>query len=216
MAPGWVARALLWWVAASFALAALAYAGLGPKLLGKRPDGALPVWSYAVHGPFLLLGLVSMRFVHLTDPEPPFHEVAPGLFLGRRPTRRDRTAFGSLGVASVLDLCAELPLSAVLGRVSYLTLPVLDAEPPDPAQLRSAVAWIDDQLGRGKVLVHCALGHGRSSTVVAAWLLAHGAPGDALDVEARLRRIRPGVRFTPPQHAALEAFRRTLPTLEPT
>jgi hypothetical protein len=210
--PGWWARLPLLWVASSFLLAAAAYAGLGPGLLGKRADGSLPAWSYLVHGPFLLLGLVTMRAVHLTTAEPPFHEVAPGVVLGRRPTRRDREAYRALGVSAVLDLTAELPASAALtGTERYRTLPVLDAEAPSPAQLAEAVRWID--LARaegGKVLVHCALGHGRSATVVAAWRLAHGATGDALDVEAALRRTRPGVRFTPPQHLALEAWRRSL------
>ena len=212
VAPGWAARLPLFWVSSSFLLAAAAYAGLGPGLLGKRPDGTLPAWSYVVHGPFLLLGLVTMRAVHFATPEPPFHEVAPGVVLGRRPTRRDREQFRALGVSAVLDLTAELPASAALsGAERYRTLPVLDAEPPSPAQLADAVRWIDAALAEGrKVLVHCALGHGRSATVVAAWRLAHGAPGDALDVEATLRRTRPGVRFTPPQHLALEAWRRSL------
>ena len=208
--PWLLAQVLLAWVAVSFALAAAAYAGIGPRMLGKRDDGTLPWWSFLLHGPFLLLGLVSMRLVHLTHDEPPFHEVAPGLFLGRRPSRSDRDAFGRLGVGAVLDLCAELPISAALaGSERYLTLPVLDAEPPTAEQLDRAVRWIDESLPARKVLVHCALGHSRSATVVAAWKLAHGAPGDALQVESELRRTRAGVRFTPAQHLALEAWRRT-------
>jgi hypothetical protein len=204
----WWAGIGLGWVAAAFTLAAAAYAGIGPAALGKRADGTLPASSYAVNGPFLLLGLVSMRMVHLSHAEAPFHQVAPGLFLGRRPTRRDREAFDALGVRSVLDLCAELPRSSLLVGQRYLTLPVLDAEAPTAAQLDEAVRWLDEVLPAGPVLVHCALGHGRSATVVAAWLLAHGAPGDALDVESTLRRIRSGVRLTPPQHTALDAWRR--------
>jgi protein-tyrosine phosphatase len=211
VAPGWLARLPLLWVAASFLLASAGYAGAGPRVLGKRADGTLPAWSYVVNGPFLLLGLVTMRAVHLTSREPPFHEVAPGVLLGRRPTRRDLDAYRALGVTAVLDLCAELPASrALTGGERYLTVPVLDAEPPTPDQLRAAIAWLDAQLPQGRVLVHCALGHGRSATVVAAWQLFHGAGGDALDVEAGLRRTRAGVRFTPPQHLALEAWRRTL------
>jgi protein-tyrosine phosphatase len=110
-----------------------------------------------------------------------------------------------------LDLTAELPATSVLGGTErYLTLPVLDAEPPTASQLARAIAFLDAGEPQGRVLVHCALGHGRSATVVAAWLLAHGAAGDALDVEAGLRRTRAGVRFTPAQHLALEAWRRSL------
>ena len=93
------------------------------------------------------------------------------------------------------------------GTERYLTLPVLDAEAPTADQLDRAVAWLDGALASGPVLVHCALGHSRSATVVAAWQAGHEAQGDALALEADLRRVRPGVRLTPAQHVALDAWR---------
>ena len=55
--------------------------------------------------------------------------------------------------------------------------------------------------------MHCALGHGRSATVVAAWRMARGARGGPAEIEDELRRIRPSVGFTDPQKAALAAWR---------
>ncbi len=46
---------LLAWPAASLLLVGAAYAGLGPRVLGKRPDGRLAWWAVLLLGPFLLL-----------------------------------------------------------------------------------------------------------------------------------------------------------------
>ena len=61
----WSVAALPWrvgmgWVALSFGLAALGYAGAGGALYAKRADGSIPAWSLLVHAPFLLLGALSL------------------------------------------------------------------------------------------------------------------------------------------------------------
>jgi protein-tyrosine phosphatase len=45
----------------------------------------------------------------------------------------------------------------------------------------------------GPVYVHCALGHGRTATVVLAYLLATGQVATLREGLARLRTLRPGV-----------------------
>lgn len=210
LVPFTAARVLAGWVAVSFGAAALAYAGLGPRLLGKRATGDLPLWSLALNGPFLLTGLASMRFVRMGIGEAPWHEIAPGVLLGRRPSRLDRASFRSLGVTAVLDLCAELPATRTLtGTEHYKLLPVLDYEAPTLAQLEEAVAFVEAHRATGKVLVHCALGHSRSATVVAAWRMATD-PREVDAVEADLRAARPGVLFTEPQREVLRAWRERL------
>ncbi|MBX2802849.1 MAG: dual specificity protein phosphatase family protein [Myxococcales bacterium] len=204
------------WSALSFGLAAAAYAGLGPGVLGKRADGALPPWSIVLNGPFLLFGLASMRFVNATSPAQAYDRVAPGLLLGRRPTGADVEAVDALDVCAVVDLCAELPRSRLWsGDEVLLMVSVLDAMAPSQAQLAQAVSFIDAHLHQGPVLVHCALGRSRSATVVAAWMLARGHCGTVAEAEAALRVERPSVWFTPPQAAALEAFRVSLGTPSP-
>jgi hypothetical protein len=184
---------------------------VGPRVMGKREDGELPWWSLLLNGPFLVLGLGSMRMIHIGAGEPPWTEVSPGVLLGRRPSRRDVGAYRALGVTAVVDLCAELPASrAMTGREAYLLLPVLDSEAPSHAQLTEAVRWIDQHLGEGKLFVHCALGHSRSAMVVAAWQMARGAPGGPDELEAELKRARPSVMFTSPQREALRSWRRQL------
>ncbi|MCB9687703.1 MAG: dual specificity protein phosphatase family protein [Alphaproteobacteria bacterium] len=212
---GWLATAALpWlplrilaaWIALSFTLAAWGYASAGARVLGKRADGELPAWSFLIHGPFLLLGLVSMRLFHARGTEHPWDEVVPGLWLGRRPMRSDRAAFARLGAVAVVDLCAELPASRALqGTERYLALPVLDAEAPTAEQLERGVAWLDAEIQRGPVYVHCALGHSRSATLIAAWRMLH-APVGIDEVEAELRAERDNVWFTPAQRTALQRW----------
>lgn len=213
---GWAFAIPFAWGSVSFALAALAYAGLGAGTLGKRADGALPLWSRVAHGPFLLTGLASMRLFHAGVPRTPWHEVGPGVLLGRRPTRADATAFAAEGFTAIVDLCAELPATRLYDpRVhAYLALPVLDHEGPTTPQLDAAIAWIERVRADpgAKVLVHCALGRGRSATVVAAWWIARGDPrvasasvADVDAVEAALRNVRP-ISLSDDQRAALGAW----------
>ena len=206
-APWWWFSLLALWVGGSMGLASLAYASLGASMLGKREDGTLPAWSFVLHGPFLLLALVSMRVVNGSSGEAVFDRVARGVLLGRRPSGRDRGRVRAVAPAAVVDLCAELPRSRVLsGEEAYLPLPVLDGMAPTEAQLDLALDFVDGHRERGPVLVHCALGHSRSATVVIAWLLASGQQPSIGAAEAALQAIRPGVVLTPAQRDRLTAW----------
>ncbi|WP_446893576.1 dual specificity protein phosphatase family protein, partial [Acinetobacter sp. NS4_7] len=58
-------------------------------------------------------------------------------------------------------------------EISYLSVPVLDHAYPSRSQLMRALQWIHQQRMRGEtVVVHCALGRGRSVMVAAAYLWA--------------------------------------------
>ncbi len=177
-----MAYALLW-PALSVALVVAAYAGVGPRLFGKRPDGSLPWWSWLLNGPIILL---AWSVWHLWRPfgGPCAHEVAPGIWLGRRPFARDLPP----GVA-VVDLVAELPAAwgVPKGRM-YLCLPTLDAMAPSAEDLR-AISAIE-----GPVYIHCAQGRGRSAAAVAALLLARGLAATPEEAVRLLKSKRPGVR----------------------
>src|SRR3954469_17281813 len=79
---GWL---LLLWPGVSFLLVAAAYAGLGPRVYGKRADGRLAGWAVLVLLPFLLLTWLVWHLGRLVQRGPACHEIAPGLWLGRRP-----------------------------------------------------------------------------------------------------------------------------------
>jgi protein-tyrosine phosphatase len=190
---------LLLWPALSFLLIAAAYAGLGPGVCGKRPDGGLAWWAVLLLFHYLLLTWGVWHLQRLLSREPACNEVVPGLWVGRRPLARELPP----GTDLVVDLTSEFPepRGVVVGR-SYVCLPTLDALAPPVAQMRELVkqvaAW------PGTALVHCAAGHGRSALVAAAVLLARGLAADPKEAQQLVRKARPGVSLNRPQRRLLE------------
>jgi protein-tyrosine phosphatase len=192
---GW----LLLWPAFSYLLIAAAYARLGPRVCGKRPDGGMAWWAVLLLLPFLLATWFGWRVIRHFTREACCHEVAPGVWVGRRPLPGDLPSDATL----IIDLTAEFPVrKAVRHGRTYLCVPTLDATAPDAAALREAVetaaAW------PGPVYIHCALGHARSATAAAAVLIRRGLAADADEAVARLQRARPRVRLEKPQQRLLE------------
>lgn len=106
---------------------------------------------------------------------------------------------------AVLDVTCELPLQ--LAPPAYLNLAVWDTHAPTPAQIERGVAWALGQRAAGcPVLVHCAHGHGRSATVLAAILIAEGAAAGPAEAEALMKAQRPRVRLNKRQMGALKAW----------
>jgi hypothetical protein len=191
--------------ALSFLLVAVAYFGAGPRLLFKKANGRRHPVAWLVHWPYFALTAFSYRFSLLISREAAFVQVAPNVFLGRRLTARE--AKHSEQWLAVLDLVAEMPESQPLREVAnYRSLPILDATAMTLDQLRDAVEWVKQHAATGAVYVHCALGHGRSATVVAAYLLACGLASNAKSAVKHVRELRPGVRLKPPQRKVLDAF----------
>jgi protein-tyrosine phosphatase len=196
---GW-AWALLW-PAFSFGLVAAGYAGLGPCIFGKRSNGRLAWWAVLALLPYLLILWTLWHLQRCLSRAPVCHEVAPGIWLGRRPLGHELPA----GVVLVVDLTAEffVARSVRTGR-DYLVLPTLDGTAPQEAALREMVARLAEH--PGPVYLHCAAGVGRSALLAAAVLLARGLAEDHHQAEARLRQARPGVRLTPPQRRLLKVL----------
>ena len=199
-------RGVGWAAALAFGLVALAYFWGGPKVLLKRPDGRRPRWAWLIFCPYLVLNELAWGLACRAGREAPFDTVAPNLFLGRRLSACEARRLGP-GWVAVLDLAAEFAEVASLRAVAaYASFPVLDATAPSLADLAAAVSWLRVQTQRGPTFVHCALGHGRSATVVAAYLLATdpaATPDSALEA---IRAVRPGVALNAPQRARLAEY----------
>jgi hypothetical protein len=191
--------------ALSFGLVAVAYFGAGPRFLFKRASGRRHPAAWLVHWPYFSLTALAYRLAVLFSRESTYAEVAPNVFLGRRLTLRE--ARRTEGWIAVLDLAAELPESRPLRELAnYRSLPVLDATAPSREQLCDAVEWLKQHVASGLVYVHCALGHGRSATVAAAYLIAVGLAPDPKAAVKHLRELRPGVRLNRAQRRALNRF----------
>ncbi len=200
---GWEAVLFLY-PAVSFVLLAVAYGGVGPRLMLKRASGRRSALGWLLFGPYFLLNAVTFGLYRLLSREPAYVQAAPNLFFGRRLSAREVQAAGWV---SVLDLASEFaavqPQRELAG---YRSLPVLDAAAPTEEQLQSAVAWLRQAVRSGPVYVHCALGHGRSACVVIAYLLSTGSIVTVAEGVRFLRSLRPGVCLHPLQRRLLRRF----------
>ncbi|HUR54414.1 MAG TPA: dual specificity protein phosphatase family protein [Gemmataceae bacterium] len=177
---GW-AWVLLWPVV-SLAVVAAGYGLVGPRVFGKRRDGTLPAQNVALLFPLLQLLWAIWHVQRAVSRDPAWHEVAPGLLLGRRVLARERPEAGL-----VIDLTSEFTEPrAVRSLPGYRCLPTLDASAPhDLARFREVVAEV--AAFDGRVFVHCANGRGRSAVFAAAVLVARG-----MELKEALKTVRAG------------------------
>jgi protein-tyrosine phosphatase len=193
-----------WWLAllwpgAACCVVATAYMTRSHGIFGKNSGGGLSKVRVVIFLPYLLGAWASWRFRVWLWQETPYHEILPNLFLGRRVGSAEELP---PDVRLVVDMTAEFaePASVRKGR-QYRCLPTLDGAPPDCDALLELVellAGFED-----RVYVHCAVGYGRSATVVCAVLIARGlaaTPGKALH---EVRRLRNGVMLGRRQYRLL-------------
>ncbi len=200
---GPVAIGITAWIGVACLGLAVAYAGAGPGVLGKS-NGRIALWSYLAFAPFHILNHALFHAVRVLN-QPPFHQIVPNVYLGRRLTAREASAKDTPRFAAVLDLTSEFTEPAVLREApGYRCIPLLDATAPTEAMLADGVDHMRSGLGHEPVLVHCAMGHGRSAVFVAAYLVQElKLPPD--EAESRCNQ-RPGVKLNPAQRRALAPF----------
>jgi protein-tyrosine phosphatase len=173
-------------------------------MLGKRRNGRIALWAMVLHLPYFALTRSVWHLQRWLSRAEPAHEVAPGIWVGRRPLPRELPA----AVTLVVDLTGEFrELPGVRAGRTYICLPTLDAGAPCPPDLRrtveAAAGW------EGSIYVHCALGHGRTGMFAAALLVARGLAPDVPSAMALLRAVRAGIRLNPAQRRCLETLAAT-------
>jgi protein-tyrosine phosphatase len=192
------------YVAFGFFGYAIAYALRQPGFLLKRRDGSVHAVSYVLFAPLHLLSWFSLLVAIRLEQEEPFQEISPNVLLGRRLLPREAATLPAHKEIAVLDLTCEFAESRQLRTPDYLCLPVLDHTSPTLEQVRQALAFVDEHVSRKSVFVHCALGRGRSATIVAAWLLNHHLAPDVRTVMELLKTRRRGVNLEAGQIKLLE------------
>lgn len=208
--PYWPVTILLGWTCFSLTSVSAAYIFKYPSLFRKREDGSIPFYIRWVFIPFLLGTGAYNTWARKHDKVPPIQKVEEDLFLACRLFGKDIESLKSLGVGAVLDVTAEfdgLDWSSYQYDIAYLNIPVLDHTSPTIAQLTTAINFIDQHKKAGTgVVVHCALGRGRSVLTVAAYLLAK-SPSMTIDsVMKNIQSVRQTARLNKKQMAALQTI----------
>ncbi|WP_404394084.1 diacylglycerol kinase family protein [Pseudoalteromonas phenolica] len=187
------------WITLSFFSVTFAYATNSPSVFRKKSTGKIPwyitwlFWPY-LSGVHLYNGLARKR-----DTVDVFQPLSDNLFVACRLFPSDVDMLKAQGIEAILDVTAEfdgLNWSAEQQGLHYLNIPVLDHQPPTSEQLSHGIAWIDAQhkLGR-KVVVHCALGRGRSVFYCAAYLLFKNKHDTVQQVLEQIQQRRESARL---------------------
>lgn len=178
-------------------IAVLFKAERGMAIIGKhRTQGTIPFWSYIVFFPFHIPTIIythvhtrisvyktkggdaadddndnadSAKPIYL--PVPVASEVQDGWWVGGcyafELHRNDHWG-------GIVDLTVEFPEWCRHHTKHYLSAPTWDGVPLSPADLEAAATFATMARKDGDVLVHCAHGRGRSTTVMCACLVKAG------------------------------------------
>lgn len=114
--------------------------------------------------------------------------------------------FSKLGICGEINLEVEHPETPPQNLAAYLWLPVADRAAPSPDQLVIGTSAIDEMVRLGnKVYIHCRNGHGRSPTLVAAYLVRYQGISVATAIQL-IKQQRPEIHLEEVQLQALEEF----------
>lgn len=192
----------------------------GMSLIGKDKNrGTIPLWSYALFFPFHI-PTYTYTFFHTRNgkmklyskdaaegkskqkvtkvPVPVASEVQPGWWVGGCYSHQLNKKW-----AGIVDLTVEFPEKCRPDTLRYLCLPTWDGVPCSPEQLEKATTFCIEAReewarlkekgaveGEPQILIHCAHGRGRSTTVMCAALVKMGLFSNY--EEALEKGIRPG------------------------
>lgn len=188
--PNIVLSVLFFWCFLSMSLVSIAYIFDIPAIFRKRQNGKIARWFRWAFIPFLLAIKVYNAWVIKRDKVDPIQKVGQKLYVSRRLFPSDLSYLKENNITAIVDVTAEfvgLESAMTDDHFHYFNIPVLDHKVPSLTRLRHTLNWIDTQMNQSRaVVVHCALGRGRSVFVVAAYLLAKNP---SLSVEQVLKQI---------------------------
>lgn len=160
--------------------------------------------------PYLIVAAMILYVSRRFDRDGLLNEVVPRLYIGRFPFPSENDAIRRAGIQAILNLCWEFPGISGVHRspdIETAHLPILDGVPPTDLQFDEAVRRVSLWMAEGRcILVHCAQGHGRSSSIVAACLVRLGVASDADHALEMIRAARRGAKPSGKQYEALNRY----------
>lgn len=129
-------------------------------------------------------------------------------FCTGRNCKEHRMEFEKLNVDSEINLSIEKKETPPDNVSSYTWIPVVDGHAPTMGQMEVGAAIINKTVSSGKnIYVHCKNGHGRSPTLVAAYLIRYKGRNidDAIGL---INKARPEAHIEKIQEKALREFAR--------
>ena len=99
----------------------------------------------------------------------PMTRLCSRLFIGGIRDTERLAAYNSVGITTVITLCAE---EVVPKRrdIKYVRIPIDDARPLSLSQFDAVMSAIAEHIRSGRVLLHCGAGMSRSPIFAAAWI----------------------------------------------
>lgn len=188
-----------WWLlypATSLLLIACAYLLRQANFFQKQANGSMTIASYILFAPYLIFAWLNSRLWTKKHPEDNLiiqHDHI-SIYLGRIPSTTHAQQYSAL-----FDCCAELPCSRT--EVQYdQAFYSLDLIPIQAAQLNEAVLRFNSLIQQAnqqqqtqKLLIFCALGYSRSSSILIAWLIQQGLVTTPLQGMQLIQRQRPWI-----------------------
>lgn len=201
-------KILFAWLGLSLFLVSSAYWLNSASIFRKSINGTIPWYVRWGFIPFLFASQVYNAWARARDTVPAIQQIDSQLYLASRLFPADVQTLKDKKISAILDVTAEfdaLDWSLIGKDVDYLNVPVLDHSVPTAEQLNQAINWLHRQIKAGKtVVIHCALGRGRSVLVLAAYLVCRQKETTFLEVLRKISKIRKTAGLNPWQLAAVE------------
>lgn len=195
------------WIGLSLLCVGSAYLLQKPAIFRKKQDGSIPFYIRWLFIPFLLGVQFYNSWARKHDKVPAIQKIDDDLYLACRLFPSDVEQLHDLNVNAILDVTAEfdgLDWTATSEELAYLNVPVLDHQSPSEEDLIRAVNWIDNhRRAKRGVVVHCALGRGRSVLVTAAYLLRKNPQMSVRQAISSIQDVRETARLNGHQLRAL-------------
>ncbi|MGI2199285.1 diacylglycerol kinase family protein [Shewanella baltica] len=196
------------WASLSLFLVGSAYWFNLASIFRKRQDGTIPWYIRWGFIPFLLGCRLYNHWARKRDSVPSMQKIDEQLYLGCRLFSADLEKIKANKITAILDVTAEfdgLDWSQFEDHIEYLNIPILDHSVPTSAQLNQAVNWLHRQVRANKqVLIHCAMGRGRSVLVLAAYLVCKDKQRNFAEVLQQIKQVRKTAGLNKWQLRALE------------